>query len=52
VWDLLFGRSPDVVGSTLAVNGVPVTVVGVTPERFDGWGSCSGYRSAWLGWGR
>ena len=36
-WDLLFGRSPDVIGTTLAVNGVPVTVVGVTPESFDGW---------------
>ena len=35
-WDRLFARSPDVVGSTLAVNGVPVTIVGVAPERFAG----------------
>lgn len=37
-WDQLFGRSPDVIGSTIAVNGVPVTVVGVAPERFIGMG--------------
>ena len=37
-WDQLFGRSPRVIGSTIAVNGVPVTVVGVAPERFIGVG--------------
>ncbi|CAN5345767.1 hypothetical protein BH24GEM3_BH24GEM3_07620 [soil metagenome] len=35
-WDQLFGRSPDVVGATLKVNGVPVTIVGVAPPRFNG----------------
>jgi predicted permease len=35
-WDRLYGRRPDVVGSTVRVNGVPVTVVGVAPERFYG----------------
>ncbi len=40
-WERLFGRSPDVIGSTIAVNGVPVTVVGVAPERFIGMGPLS-----------
>lgn len=35
-WDHLFARDPNVVGSTVTVNGVPVTVVGVAPERFIG----------------
>jgi predicted permease len=35
-WVRLYGRRPDVVGSTVRVNGVPVTVVGVAPERFYG----------------
>lgn len=33
-WQLLFGGSPDAIGATLQVNGVPVTVVGVAPHRF------------------
>jgi predicted permease len=33
-WQLLFGGSPDAIGATLQVNGVPVTVVGVAPDRF------------------
>jgi len=37
-WDQLFARSPDVIGSTVAVNGVPVTIVGVAPQRFMGVG--------------
>lgn len=40
-WERVFGRSPDVIGSTVAVNGVPVTVVGVAPERFIGMGQIS-----------
>jgi predicted permease len=35
-WDQLFGRDPGVIGSTLTVNGAPVTVVGVAPPRFVG----------------
>ncbi|HEX2092662.1 MAG TPA: ABC transporter permease, partial [Longimicrobiaceae bacterium] len=37
-WDQLFGRSPGVVGRTLFVNGVPITIVGVAPPRFMGMG--------------
>jgi len=40
-WDQLFGRSPDVIGRTLQVNGVPVTIVGVAPPRFVGVGGGS-----------
>ena len=36
VWDQYFGRAPDVVGRTLKVNDVPVTIVGVAPRRFSG----------------
>ncbi|HEU4452515.1 MAG TPA: ABC transporter permease [Longimicrobium sp.] len=35
-WDQLFGRSPEVIGSTIDVNGVPVTIAGVAPEGFQG----------------
>ena len=35
-WNQLFGRNPGVIGSTVAINGVPVTIVGVAPERFVG----------------
>jgi predicted permease len=35
-WASRFGRSPSVVGQVIAVNGVPVTIVGVAQERFDG----------------
>ncbi|HEX7239451.1 MAG TPA: ABC transporter permease, partial [Longimicrobiaceae bacterium] len=44
-WDQLFGRSPDVIGSTLTVNGVRVTVVGVAPERFTGARGLGGHSS-------
>jgi predicted permease len=36
VWEKFFGRSPDVLGATLTVDGVPVTIVGVAPPRFGG----------------
>jgi predicted permease len=35
-WAQRFGRSVDVVGKTIALNGVPVTVVGVGPAHFNG----------------
>ncbi len=35
-WTERFGRSRSVLGKTIFVNGVPVTVVGVTPARFTG----------------
>jgi predicted permease len=36
LWDRYFGGSPDVLGRTLEVDGVPVTIVGVAPPRFGG----------------
>jgi macrolide transport system ATP-binding/permease protein len=35
-WSERFNRSPVIVGSAMSVNGVPVTIVGVTPETFYG----------------
>jgi predicted permease len=35
-WAEAFQRSPDVIGRPVLMNGVPVTVVGVTPSGFDG----------------
>jgi predicted permease len=36
IWSRYYSRSPTAVGSTIKVNGVPVTVVGVAPYRFAG----------------
>ena len=35
-WTRRFARDPDVLGKTLYVNGVPMTIVGVTAEGFEG----------------
>jgi len=35
-WATRFGRSHSVLGKTIFVNGVPVTIVGVSPARFTG----------------
>jgi predicted permease len=36
VWEQFFSRSPDAIGATLTVDGVPVTIVGVVPPGFSG----------------
>ena len=36
VWERHFDRAPDIVGRTLKVNGVPVSIAGVAPRRFVG----------------
>lgn len=36
LWRRRFGGSPSIVGSTIAVNGVLLTVIGVAPAGFDG----------------
>ena len=36
LWQRQFARSPGVIGSSLALNGVPVTIIGVTPPQFLG----------------
>ena len=35
-WEQVFAKSPSAIGSTLVVNNVPVTIVGVAPEKFIG----------------
>jgi predicted permease len=36
LWSRQFGRSPAALGKSLAINGVPCTVVGVAPPQFFG----------------
>lgn len=36
LWQARLGARPDIVGTTITLNRVPHTVVGVTPERFRG----------------
>lgn len=36
LWQTRFQAAPDVVGRGLSVNGLPLTIVGVTPEGFRG----------------
>jgi len=35
-WNRRFGKDPDILGKTLFVNGVPLTIVGVSAEGFEG----------------
>ena len=35
-WTRRFARSPSVIGKTIALNEVPVTIIGVNPEYFTG----------------
>ena len=35
-WTRRFSRAPDVLGKTLYVNGVPMTIVGIAAESFEG----------------
>ncbi len=35
-WTRRFSRSPDVLGKTMYVNGVPITIVGIAAEGFEG----------------
>jgi hypothetical protein len=36
LWQRRFGGAPDVIGRQLSLNGVPVSVIGVTPPEFFG----------------
>jgi predicted permease len=35
-WTRRFGASPSVIGTTIALNGLPLTIVGVAPREFAG----------------
>lgn len=43
LWQRRFGGSPDVLGRTLLLNQVPLTIVGVTPAEFAGTGQVGEY---------
>ncbi|HKE84507.1 MAG TPA: ADOP family duplicated permease [Vicinamibacterales bacterium] len=36
LWQQAFGGDPSVIGQLIAIEGVPFTIVGVTPEAFNG----------------
>jgi putative ABC transport system permease protein len=36
LWRRHFGSVPDIVGRTVLLNGVPVTIIGIAPPRFGG----------------
>ena len=48
LWQRHFDRSPDVIGRTMKVNGVTVTVVGVAPRRFAGARTGGSQMRVWL----
>jgi predicted permease len=48
IWDRLFGRDPDVLGKTLVVNDMAVTVVGVAPSEFVGTRTGGSVMRVWL----
>jgi predicted permease len=47
-WEEKFGRSPSVIGSSLVVNGRPITVVGIGPPGFFGERITENPPSLWL----
>ncbi len=48
LWQRHFDRSPDVIGRTMKVNGVTVTIVGVAPRRFAGARTGGSQMRVWL----
>jgi predicted permease len=47
-WQQKFGQDPTVVGSTFLINGVPFTIVGITPPGFFGERLTSDPAAFWL----
>jgi predicted permease len=48
VWERYFDLAPDVVGKTMKVNDVPVTIAGVAPRRFAGARTGGSHVRVWL----
>jgi len=48
LWTKQFGSDPNLVGQTLALNGIPFTVIGVTPPGFKGTFSLAGPDRIWV----
>lgn len=39
LWDHWFAQDRSIVGKTIRLDGIPYTVIGVTPRRFQSWGA-------------
>jgi predicted permease len=48
VWAKAFGSDPNAVGQTMTLNGLPFTVIGVTPDGFKGTFSLAGPDRVWV----
>ena len=48
LWERHLDRSPDVIGRTMKVNGVTVTIAGVAPRRFAGARTGGSHMRIWL----
>ena len=48
LWTRQFGSDPNLVGQTLTLNGIPFTVIGVTPPGFKGTLSLAGPDRLWV----
>jgi len=48
LWTREFGSDPKLVGSTLTLNGIPFTVIGITPPEFKGTFSLAGPDRVWV----
>ena len=48
IWERHFNRAPDIVGKTMKVNGVPVTIAGVAPRRFAGARTGGSHTRVWV----
>src|SRR5713226_3549141 len=48
LWIRQFGSDPSLVGQTLTLNGIPFTVIGVTPPGFKGTFSLAGPDRIWV----
>jgi putative ABC transport system permease protein len=46
-WSRVTGGDPEVVGSTITLNGIPFTVIGVAPEGFTGISLVEGAPEVW-----
>ncbi|MEQ9399457.1 MAG: ADOP family duplicated permease [Longimicrobiales bacterium] len=46
-WTLAWGADPEAVGSTVSINGLPFTVIGVAPEGFAGVSPVEEVPDAW-----
>jgi predicted permease len=48
LWTRQFGSDPNLIGRTLIFNGIPFTVIGVTPPNFKGTFSLAGPDRVWV----